>query len=182
MVEDEVPIAGAVSLGLRQAGYTDVASDGLDGLAQARGPLRANLAGCYAVQNGQIGCLRDVGSPTPIQLLTTRDLIGDRVRGLETGADDYLPKPFDFCGLLACTHSLLAQSAQVSCVSPKSIKWVSLPKTRQSNRAYFLTGRFLPSGRLYSAALRAAGGRRRSGRTLPPGAGSPPRRPHQVFS
>lgn len=123
MVEDEVPIAGAVSLGLRQAGYTDVASDGLDGLAQARGPLRANLAGRYAVQNGRIGCLRDVGNPTPIQLLTTRDLIGDRVRGLESA------RAGNGCGRLSAQAVRLLRA---TCLYPLPARPISPSQLRKS--------------------------------------------------
>ena len=112
LVEDEAPIAEVVSLGLRQAGYVvDVAADGRDGLAQAE----ANRYGLILLDvmlphlDGWAVCerLREAGDPTPILMLTARDTVSDRVKGLEAGADDYLPKPFDFRELLARVHALL---------------------------------------------------------------------------
>lgn len=112
VVEDEAPIAEVISLGLRQAGYSvDVASDGQDGLALAQ----SNRYGLILLDvmlprlDGWGVCerLREAGDPTPILMLTARDTVTDRVKGLETGADDYLPKPFDFRELLARVHALL---------------------------------------------------------------------------
>ncbi len=112
LVEDEAPIAEVVSLGLRQAGYAvDVAADGRDGLALAQ----SNRYGLILLDvmlphfDGWAICerLREAGDPTPILMLTARDTVTDRVKGLETGADDYLPKPFDFRELLARVHALL---------------------------------------------------------------------------
>ena len=112
LVEDEAPIAEVVSLGLRQAGYAvDVAADGRDGLRQAQDSryglilldvMLPHLDGWAVCER-----LREGGDPTPILMLTARDTVTDRVRGLETGADDYLPKPFDFRELLARVHALL---------------------------------------------------------------------------
>src|SRR5690242_4628482 len=51
--------------------------------------------------------LRSTRNTTPILMLTARDAVSDRVRGLERGADDYLPKPFDFAELLARVRALL---------------------------------------------------------------------------
>ncbi len=112
VVEDEAPIAEVISLGLRQAGYVvDVAVDGRDGLAQAQSSryglilldvMLPHLDGWAVCER-----LREAGDPTPILMLTARDTVTDRVKGLETGADDYLPKPFDFRELLARVHALL---------------------------------------------------------------------------
>ncbi len=112
LVEDEAPIAEVVSLGLRQAGYAvDVAADGRDGLRQAQESryglilldvMLPHLDGWAVCER-----LREAGNPTPILMLTARDTVSDRVKGLETGADDYLAKPFDFRELLARVHALL---------------------------------------------------------------------------
>jgi two-component system copper resistance phosphate regulon response regulator CusR len=51
--------------------------------------------------------LRDIRDTTPIMMLTARDSVRDRVHGLEIGADDYLPKPFDFAELIARVHALI---------------------------------------------------------------------------
>ena len=112
VVEDEAPIAEVISLGLRQAGYVvDVAADGREGLVLAQSSryglilldvMLPHLDGWAVCQR-----LREAGDPTPILMLTARDTVTDRVKGLETGADDYLPKPFDFRELLARVHALL---------------------------------------------------------------------------
>jgi DNA-binding response OmpR family regulator len=63
-------------------------------------------------RNGIIVCrdLRERGISTPILMLTARDSLEDRVTGLNTGADDYLTKPFGFSELLARIHALLRRS------------------------------------------------------------------------
>lgn len=112
VVEDEAAIAEVVSLGLRQAGYVvDVAADGREGLAQAQnnryGLILLDVMLPHLDGWGVCARLREAGDPTPILMLTARDTVTDRVKGLETGADDYLPKPFDFRELLARVHALL---------------------------------------------------------------------------
>lgn len=106
LIEDETPIAAVVRKGLERAHYSvDVASDGEEGLRLATEnryglilldlmlPKRDGWSVCQA--------LRARRDPTPILMMTARDAVAERVRGLEMGADDYLPKPFDFQELLA---------------------------------------------------------------------------------
>jgi DNA-binding response OmpR family regulator len=112
LVEDEKPIAAVVKRGLEGARFSvDIASDGEQGLAQA-------LRGDYSLvildlmlpgRDGWSICqeLRTRKVMTPILMLTARDGIDDKVRGLELGADDYLPKPFDFKELLARVRALM---------------------------------------------------------------------------
>lgn len=112
LVEDEASIAEVVARGLTQSGYAvEIAADGRLGLEKAE-------EGRYALilldimlpgLDGWEICarLRAQQITTPILMLTARDAVSDRVRGLETGADDYLPKPFDFAELLARVHALL---------------------------------------------------------------------------
>ncbi|MFN3653441.1 MAG: response regulator transcription factor [Armatimonadota bacterium] len=112
LVEDEAPIAAVVKRGLESARYqVDVAADGETGLRRALSGehdlviLDVMLPG----RDGMSICetLRSRRSTVPILMLTARDAVADRVRGLETGADDYLPKPFDFTELLARVRALL---------------------------------------------------------------------------
>ncbi|MDT7690284.1 MAG: two-component system, OmpR family, copper resistance phosphate regulon response regulator CusR [Acidobacteriota bacterium] len=98
--------------GLREQTYAvDVAQDGEGALYQAHVNdydliiLDIMLPG----KDGFEVCreLRSTGSPVPVLMLTARDTIDDRVEGLDTGADDYLTKPFDFRELLAHIRALL---------------------------------------------------------------------------
>jgi two-component system copper resistance phosphate regulon response regulator CusR len=111
IVEDEKKTAAYLRKGLSENGYVvDVAHDGRDGSALAlRGTydliiLDVNLPGKdgWAV----LADARREGVKTPVLFLTARDLVADRVRGLELGADDYLVKPFAFSELLARLRSL----------------------------------------------------------------------------
>ena len=106
LVEDQDDIAEFIKRGLEEAHYhVTVAQNGEAGLDLARVRnysaiiLDIMLPGC----DGWNVCteLRDRRVTTPIIMLNARDSVKDRVRGLELGADDYLPKPFDFHELLA---------------------------------------------------------------------------------
>lgn len=112
LVEDEAPIADVVKQGLEQARYdVDIASDGRAALAcvdeKRYSLLVLDVMLPYLDGWGVCAALRQAGNPTPILMLTARDSVQDRVRGLELGADDYLPKPFDFSELLARVRALL---------------------------------------------------------------------------
>lgn len=89
----------------------DVAENGRLGADMALGrPYSAIILDLMLPEmNGWEVCetLRDRRVQTPIIMLTARDAIDDRVRGLESGADDYLPKPFDFAELMARVRALL---------------------------------------------------------------------------
>jgi DNA-binding response OmpR family regulator len=112
LIEDEGPIAEVVAQGLEQAGYSvTIAEDGREGLKMARdgAPALLILDVMLPSMDGWEICrtLRAERSTVPILMLTARDSVQDRVRGLDTGADDYLPKPFDFSELLARVQALL---------------------------------------------------------------------------
>jgi len=112
VVEDDLVIASQLASALERDGFsTDVARDGDLGLDRA-------LGGEYALilldimlpkRDGWSVCeeLRKEKVTTPILMLTARDSVDDRVKGLRGGADDYLPKPFDVRELLARVHALL---------------------------------------------------------------------------
>lgn len=112
VVEDDAAIARLVRRGLEQDHFqVDVAQDGQEGYALALersyGLIVLDLM--LPKMDGLQVCeeLRAHRCTTPILMLTARDAIEDRVRGLETGADDYLPKPFEFSELLARVRALL---------------------------------------------------------------------------
>jgi two-component system OmpR family response regulator len=115
VVEDDASIAAFVSRGLREAGFAvDSAANGHEGLAKARS-AQYDAAIVDLMLPGRDGLslvaeLRREGSQTPVLVLTARRSVEDRVRGLETGADDYLVKPFAFPELLARVHALIRRA------------------------------------------------------------------------
>ena len=111
VVEDEAKMAGFIKRGLEEEGSAvDVSSDGQDGLYRAKTgnydlillditlPLIDGVEVCRR--------LREEHVSTPILLLTARDSVEMKVRGLDNGADDYLTKPFAFAELLARIRAL----------------------------------------------------------------------------
>ena len=111
VVEDERKIADFIRRGLTEQGYAvDVAYDGeeaLDWPAVAEFDV-VILDVMLPRRNGIDVCrtLRERGVRIPILMLTARDAVEDRVRGLDSGADDYLVKPFAFAELLARLRAL----------------------------------------------------------------------------
>ena len=116
VVDDEPAVREAVDRALRLEGYdTELAADGaeaLDALA-ARAPDALVLDVLMPQVDGLEVCrrLRAAGDRTPVLVLTARDGVPDRVRGLDAGADDYLVKPFALEELLARLRALLRRSA-----------------------------------------------------------------------
>jgi heavy metal response regulator len=112
VVEDEEKVASFIRKGLVEERYAvDVALDGEEGLTMAQiNPydlvvldlMLPKLDGFRVLQR-----MRSDGVDTPVLVLTARDGIGDKVRGLDMGADDYLTKPFAFSELLARVRALL---------------------------------------------------------------------------
>jgi two-component system OmpR family response regulator len=111
VVEDEARMAGLLKRALQEEGHAvDVAADGPEGLwlatenAYQAIVLDVMLPGLDGVQLCRR--LRESGSGVPVLMLTARDGIGDRVRGLDAGADDYLVKPFSLLELAARLRAL----------------------------------------------------------------------------
>ena len=111
VIEDELKLADYLHKGLsEQSHVVDLARDGVDGRHLAiEGDydlvvLDVNLPGIDGF--GVLAEMRARRADTPVLMLTARDKIEDRVRGLEGGADDYLVKPFAFSELLARVHAL----------------------------------------------------------------------------
>jgi DNA-binding response OmpR family regulator len=111
LVEDSKFLQKPLIAGLKASGYAiDAASDGEEGLWMARtyeydvivlDLMLPKLDGYQVLE-----ALRHDGSETPVLILSARDSIEDRVRGLQRGADDYLVKPFAFEELSARIHNL----------------------------------------------------------------------------
>jgi DNA-binding response OmpR family regulator len=115
VVEDEPKVAAAVKRGLEGEGFAvDVAGDGIDGLWMATEHaydaivLDIMLPG----KNGYDVCaaLREAGNWTPVLMLTAKDGDLDEAEALDTGADDYLTKPFSFVVLVARVRALLRRA------------------------------------------------------------------------
>ena len=112
LIEDEPGIARLIRRGLEDAGYAvEATANGRLGLEMAQ-EKSYNLLLLDLMVPGLDGwqvceSLRASGSQLPILMLTARDSVPDRVRGLDMGADDYLPKPFEFPELLARVRALL---------------------------------------------------------------------------
>jgi two-component system OmpR family response regulator len=112
VVEDDTKLARALERGLQREGYAvDLAETGDDALSQASEneydavvldvmlPGRDGFSVCRAMRSNERWA--------PVLMLTARDQVGDRIRGLDAGADDYLVKPFDFGELLARLRALI---------------------------------------------------------------------------
>lgn len=117
VVEDESHIAAGVKLNLELEGYSVVVARS----GREAGALLLSGDGFHVILldvmlpdvDGFSFCrsLRQAGNLTPVLMLTARDAVEDRVRGLEVGADDYLTKPFELAELLARVRSLLRRQS-----------------------------------------------------------------------
>ena len=115
VVEDDVRTAEFLLHGLKQSGYTcEHAADGMEGL------FKAEHAGCgLAVVDvmlpkldglSMISRMRERGIHIPVIVLSARDAVDDRIRGLQAGGDDYMTKPFSFSELVARISALMRRA------------------------------------------------------------------------
>ena len=119
LVEDDEVIVSFVMKGLKEAGFTvDHAPDGEDGLHLALTKdydvavvdiMLPKLDGLSLIEE-----LRHQGKWMPVIIVSARQSVDDRVKGLQTGGDDYLTKPFAFSELLARIHALLRRVTHVA--------------------------------------------------------------------
>jgi heavy metal response regulator len=116
IVEDERKVANFVKKGLQEEGYVvDLTSNGEDGLRMALGvPYDLVVLDIYLPKLDGLTALkkmREEGVKAPVLLLTARATVEDKVLGLDSGADDYLTKPFAFQELLARIRALLRRQS-----------------------------------------------------------------------
>lgn len=119
LVEDDRKIADFIGKGLRAAGYAvDHASDGEEGLDLAlEEPYDAAIIDIMLpIRDGLslIRKIRDKKVNTPVIILSAKGTVDDRVKGLETGGDDYLTKPFAFSELLARVQALIRRAGGIA--------------------------------------------------------------------
>lgn len=115
LIEDDVKIASFVIKGLKAAGFAvDHALDGNSGLDLALGePYDVIIVDLMLPKLDGLAVIRQLRREkimTPVIILSAKDSVDDRVKGLETGSDDYLPKPFAFAELLARVQALMRRS------------------------------------------------------------------------
>jgi two-component system response regulator MprA len=146
VIDDEESIIDLIKLGLKYEGFVVVAAgDGEEGIAAAQrtNPLFIILDWMLPDMDGLEVCRRLRSNPTtrdiPILLLTAKDEVGSRVEGLNTGADDYLTKPFSFEELVArirailrrLNHSVTADNSQVLQVGDLQLNKATHEVTRE---------------------------------------------------
>lgn len=116
LVEDDNLLGDGIRAGLAQAGFAvDWAADGEEAELALAGnsPYEALILDLGLPKRDGLSVLRrlrDRGNPVPVLILTARDTTGERVAGLDAGADDYLAKPFDLSELLARLRALLRRA------------------------------------------------------------------------
>lgn len=143
VVDDDQAVRDSLARSLRYAGdNVTTASDGLEALAQLAGihpdavvmdVMMPRLDGLEATR-----MLRSTGNDVPILILTARDAVGDRVDGLDAGADDYMVKPFALDELLARLRALTRRSRPVAETESPVLAFEDLTldtQTREVNRA-----------------------------------------------
>lgn len=118
LVEDEPDAARVLAKGLRERSFAvDIAAEGEAAvyLSSINSYDLIILDVMLPLKDGFEVCreIRDAGSSVPVLMLTARDDVRDRVNGLDSGADDYLVKPFDFQELLARVRALLRRNRSI---------------------------------------------------------------------
>lgn len=157
IVEDDSAFADYLRRGLAYEGYNArVAASAEDGLTawRALDPRVVILDIMLPGMDGLTACgvLRGSGYDGPVLMLTARDRIGDRVAGLDAGADDYLPKPFEFDELLARLRALLRRCAGLHANGVWATNDLELDETTLTARR---AGRILLLSRVEFALLAA---------------------------
>jgi two-component system response regulator MprA len=141
VVDDEPAVREALVRALRSIGYrVATAVDGQDGLERiaSEAPDLVVLDVLMPRLDGLAACrdLRAAGDRTPVLMLTARDAVGDRVEGLDAGADDYLVKPFALDELLARIRALLRRTVPNADERPLTFAGLVLdPVTHEVRRA-----------------------------------------------
>jgi len=140
VVEDEKKVVGFLKKGLQEERYTvDVAYDGEEALLLAEmNQYDLIILDIMLPKKDGMEVLKELRTQrisTPILMLTAKDSLQDKVQGLDSGADDYLTKPFAFAELLARIRALLRRGKPASEVSLKAADLILDPATHKVQRA-----------------------------------------------
>ena len=137
VVEDDKKIAAFISAGLRQEGFVvDSADNGIDGFSRAMSEsydaavidiMLPRLNGLDLIQD-----LRREENLMPVLILSARNTVDDRIKGLQAGGDDYLVKPFSFAELLARLQALVRRATAVVEPTALSVADLSLDLLRRT--------------------------------------------------
>ena len=119
VVEDDAKIAAFITIGLKQAGFVvDQVADGAAGLALAlTEPYAVAVIDLMLPQLDGLSLIEEIRRRqvnTPMLILSAKRSVDDRVKGLQTGGDDYLTKPFAFAELLARVQALIRRASGVT--------------------------------------------------------------------
>lgn len=119
LIEDDLKIASFIKKGLKASGFAvDHATDGEEGLHMVMTePYDAAIIDIMLPKKDGLSLIKEMRHEkvkTPVIILSARDAIDDRVKGLQSGGDDYLTKPFAFSELLARVQALIRRSSGVS--------------------------------------------------------------------
>jgi two-component system, OmpR family, response regulator PrrA len=140
VVEDDADVRSAIATGLEVNGFSVVALDSAEAaLAEITGRLPdlivldVGLAGMSGID--LCAALRSRQIDVPILVLSARDEVGDRVAGLQAGADDYLVKPFDLTELVARLQALLRRAGTAAASGPSSSSTSSSTSTSSSSES-----------------------------------------------
>lgn len=118
LIEDQKTLSSIIQKGLKEEGYSvDSAYDGEEGLYLAENfPADVIILDIMIPKMDGIKILESIrkkGIKTPVLLLTAKDTTSDKIKGLDSGADDYLTKPFEFGELLARIRSLIRRGKDI---------------------------------------------------------------------
>jgi two-component system copper resistance phosphate regulon response regulator CusR len=140
VIEDESKLAAYLHKGLTENGYVvDLAANGIDGRHMAlEGSYDLFLLDVMLPGVDGFGILKSIRSRgnAPVLMLTARDKVDDRVRGLQEGADDYLVKPFAFSELLARIGALLRRGSSTTNGLTTQLQLADLELDLASRKAY----------------------------------------------
>ncbi|MBI5047913.1 MAG: response regulator transcription factor [Deltaproteobacteria bacterium] len=145
LIEDEKQLASIIKKGLEEEGYSvDAAHDGEEGLYMVENfPADAVVLDIMLPKLDGLSVLARIRKKeikTPVLLLTARDTTSDKIKGLDTGADDYLTKPFEFGELLARIRALIRRKTEVK----EAVMRIADMEINTANHEVKRAGRIIP--------------------------------------